>query len=199
MLRAIASRILWRELNALEQYRATIDQHRRWLGCMPDVCRVLENIRAEVEQSPDRRAVRIPQLRDEIESLRATQLLEWAAEQPPANPINLEGLTDRLLAPREIVRDADGWLSHPAMPICDEGVRYDKFLSAFGMQAHFCAMDGDAPPDAVERYFNGEGAEQGNCRSWTPTPPEGDGWVLLEIYDTEDGPHAVFARREPKQ
>ena len=117
------------------------------------------------------------------------------AHREPTAPINLEGLTNRLLAPREVVRDADGWLIHPALPICDEGVRYDTFLAAFGIETYFCPMDGDAPADVVERYFDQENA---NCSSWNPTPPEGDGWVLLEIFDTEDGPLAVFARRELK-
>lgn len=146
-------------------------------------------------------ATRGPLFSNPIDKL-AAQYDQWAVSRnhdlaattaTADTPIDLEGLTDRLLAPREIVRDACGWLTHPAMPICDEGVRYDKFLCAFGMEAHFCAMDGDAPQDDVERYFD---QETGDCSSWTPTPPEGDGWVLLEIYDTEDGPHAVFARRE---
>lgn len=115
-----------------------------------------------------------------------------AHREPPA-PINLEGLTDRLLAQREIVRDAGGWLTHPAMPICDEGVLYDKFLSAFGIQTHFCAMDGDAAPEDVERYFD---QGEADCSNWNPTPPEGDGWRLLEIFDTENGPYALFARKE---
>lgn len=123
-----------------------------------------------------------------------TDVLDAVCERrKSAAPINLEGLADRLLAPREIVRDTSGWLTHPAMPICDEGVRYDTFLSAFGLQVQFRAMDGDATAEDVERYFDQGDAD---CSSWSPTPPEGDGWMLLEIYDTEDGPHAVFARRE---
>lgn len=111
-------------------------------------------------------------------------------------PANLEGLAKALLAPREIVRDADGWLDHHALPVCDEGVRFDELLSAIGLETYFLAMDGDAPQEVADRYFeHGEG----NCSAWTPTPPEGDGWLLLAIYDTEDGPYAMFARRkQPK-
>lgn len=108
----------------------------------------------------------------------------------PAAPINLEGLRKKLLTPREIVRDENGWLSHPDYPICDEGTNADAFLGAFGIETWFRSMESDMP-DFAERY-----QQQGlsNCAEWTPTPPDGDGWVLLEIYDTEDGPYALFAR-----
>jgi hypothetical protein len=111
---------------------------------------------------------------------------------PKPDFVILEGLREKLLAPREIVRDEDGWLVHPDYPICDEDVRADKFLEAFGIESSFVAMDGDADQAFVDRYFEDD---ESNCTPWTPTPPEGDGWVLLEIYPTEDGPYALFARR----
>jgi hypothetical protein len=33
-----------------------------------------------------------------------------------------------------------------------------------------------------------------DCSGWSPAPPAGEGWLLLEIYDTEDGPYAMFGR-----
>ncbi|HEY1999721.1 hypothetical protein [Paraburkholderia sp.] len=111
---------------------------------------------------------------------------------PMPDYTNLEGLREKLLAAREIVRDEDGWLTHPDFPICDEDVRADKFLDAFGIESHFVGMDGDADQAFVDRYFE-EG--ESDCTPWTPTPPNGEGWMLLEIYPTEDGPYALFARR----
>lgn len=119
-----------------------------------------------------------------------------APGMPKPDYIDLEGLRDKLLAPREIARDKDGWLIHPAFPACDEDVRADKFLDAFGIESSFVAMDGDADQTIVDRYFE-EG--DANCADWTPTPPEGDGWMLLEIYDTEDGPYALFGRRKVEE
>jgi ribosomal protein L12E/L44/L45/RPP1/RPP2 len=115
-----------------------------------------------------------------------------AATVAEPSAANLEGLAKALLAPREIVRDADGWLDHPALPVCDEGVRFDALLGAFGLETYFRAMDGDISPEEYDRYYD----EQGGCAVWTPTPPEGNGWKLIAIYDTEDGPYAMFAREK---
>jgi hypothetical protein len=115
---------------------------------------------------------------------------------------NLEGLREQLLAPRGIVRnpegwpvhagarDSSGWLFHPAIPVCDEGTRIDKLLEAFGIETSFVTMESDTA-DFYDRWCE-EGLS--DCSSWVPTPPTGDGWLLLEIYDTEDGPCALFGR-----
>lgn len=117
---------------------------------------------------------------------------------PPGAPlpdyINLEGLRDKLLAPRKIERDMHGYLVHPDYPICDEGTRADKFLEAFGIESAFVDMESDAPEALYEAYMTGA-----DVSAWWPTPPEGDGWVLLEIYDTENGPYAMFARRKVEE
>lgn len=104
---------------------------------------------------------------------------------------NLEDLRVKLLAPRTIERDENGHLAHPDIPICDEGVRYDDMLAVFGIEAAFVSMESDVMPDIMDRYFDSNSPD---CSFWTPTPPEGDGWMLLEIYDTEDGPYAIFGR-----
>jgi hypothetical protein len=104
--------------------------------------------------------------------------------------VNLEGLRAKLLAPRETFRDDHGWLAHPDVPVCDEGTRVDKFLEAFGIETRFRSMESDLP-DLHERWCD-EGLD--DCSEWTPTRPEGDGWLLFEIYDTEDGPYAMFGR-----
>ena len=107
---------------------------------------------------------------------------------------DLQELPDRLLAPRKIVRDTEGYLFHPDLPVVDESVRIDAFLAAFGLETEFVGMEMDCPDDPrVDAYFE----EDPNCAWWEPTPPEGEGWVLLEIYDTENGPYAMFVRKKP--
>jgi hypothetical protein len=113
-----------------------------------------------------------------------------AADDAQPVAVNLEGLRAKLLAPREIKRDEDGWLTHPDYPVCDEGTHAGKFLEAFGIEVKFVSMDSD-DPEGAERYFE---AGEPDCSYWTPTQPAGDGWILLEIYDTEDGPYAMFGR-----
>ncbi|WGS53524.1 hypothetical protein LFL96_20920 [Paraburkholderia sp. D15] len=110
---------------------------------------------------------------------------------PQPEYINLEGLREKLLAPREIARDKEGWLVHPDLPVWDEDVRVDKFLEAFRIEAAFVSMENDACAEAYETYFERGDAD---CSAWTPTAPAGAGWMLLEIYDTEDGPYALFGR-----
>ncbi|WP_186061024.1 hypothetical protein [Burkholderia gladioli] len=104
---------------------------------------------------------------------------------------NLEDLRKKLLTPREIIRDEQGWLTHPDMPCCDEDVRADELLAAFHIDTAFVSMESDGNEDACEAYFERGDAD---CSAWTPTPPTGEGWLLLEIYDTEDGPYALYGR-----
>ncbi|CBJ37860.1 conserved protein of unknown function [Ralstonia solanacearum CMR15] len=122
-------------------------------------------------------------------------LSPWlAGQQPAAEPaphVDLQGLHDALLAPRKILRDAEGWLTHPALPAVDEDVNCRQLLAAFGIETFMRDMEADADDATVKRYFT-DGHP--GCSDWTPTPPEGDGWRLLEIFDTEDGPHALFGR-----
>ncbi|WJN72052.1 hypothetical protein [Burkholderia anthina] len=118
---------------------------------------------------------------------------DGTCRQPVQQHANLEGLRRALLAPRAIVRDENGWLTHPAFPACDESVRADLFLAAFGIESAFVSIESEVDSDAYERQL-----ESGdfNCRWWTPTTPACEGWQLLKIYDTEVGPYALFAREK---
>lgn len=133
-------------------------------------------------------------IRDVLIASRKASVVAPTAEQADAVRVdvgpNLEGLRDKLLTPRVVERTSDGWLYHPDYPTCDEGTRADKLLEAFGIEPAFVAMESDYP-DFADRWHE-EGLS--DCSEWSPTPPTGDGWVLLEIYDTEDGPYAMFGR-----
>ncbi|KVG03164.1 hypothetical protein WJ21_04560 [Burkholderia vietnamiensis] len=109
------------------------------------------------------------------------------------SPASLEGLRRAILTPRAIVRDQDGMLSHPAVPYLDEDVNYETFFAAFGIDAAFIHMENDVDCDTYDQSFASNSA---NCSFWTPSAPAGDGWMLLEIYDTEDGPVALFVREK---
>lgn len=129
------------------------------------------------------------------------------AAKPPHSPlpeaakafVSLEGLADRLLAPRDMTRDKEGHLYHPDYPICDEGTNAETFLAAFGLESAFIGMESD-DPDRYDAISNGN--DDVNfavfLSSWAPEAPDGAGWVLLEVYDTENGPYAMFARKQPK-
>ncbi|MGO4154371.1 hypothetical protein [Cupriavidus sp. YAF13] len=136
-------------------------------------------------------------LRGELEKAFPSGFIgtQWPASIA-GSPVNLEGLADALLR-ADAQRDENGFTSNPALPAFDEGTRHDLILQALGLESAFVAMDSDCEDEAVtHRYFGDEFTEgECDCTAWTPTRPEGDGWVLLEVYDTEDGPAAMFARR----
>jgi len=113
-----------------------------------------------------------------------------------AAPADLQGLRRAILTPRGIVRDQDGMLSHPAVPYLDEDVNYETFFAAFGIEAAFIHMENDVDCDTYDQYVASNSA---NCSFWTPSAPVGDGWLLLEIYDTEDGPVALYVREKKRE
>jgi hypothetical protein len=78
-------------------------------------------------------------------------------------------------------------------PANDEEAYLDaKRLSEAGFEDHFVGFDGDCRDKAIrDRYFEGGDGPIG----WEPSKPDGDGWLLVAIYDTENGPYAMFVRR----
>ncbi|WP_230942713.1 hypothetical protein [Burkholderia cepacia] len=131
-----------------------------------------------------------------LNNLRNRLLAASPVEQHEAAPASLEGLRCAILTPREILRDQDGMLSHPAVPYLDEDVNYETFFAAFGIESAFVHMENDVDCDTYDQYFASNSA---NCSFWTPSAPSGDGWLLLEIYDTEDGPVALYVREKKRE
>ncbi|AMR79295.1 hypothetical protein [Cupriavidus nantongensis] len=98
------------------------------------------------------------------------------------------------LQPAPVVRQPDGTFWHPALPAAmHDSFRLDWFAFANGMDAKCVAMnEADLSPAALARYESE--ATAGDFSGWEPKCPAGKGWFCLAIYDTEDGPHAVFVR-----
>lgn len=95
-------------------------------------------------------------------------------------------------ASRLPARDADGHVQHPDM----DGIGWDEFdmgpqLRALGWESKTVCFETDASHEDQERYDEGNSPD---CSYWTPSRPEGAGWLLAAIYDTEDGPVALFVR-----
>lgn len=109
------------------------------------------------------------------------------AAPAPAMPADLQDLPKRLLAPREIVRDENGFYWHPDLPLCDESVSYVDLLAALGVDAAFVSLQDD--DELYERYVSDH---RSVVSSWNPAPPAGAEWTLLAIFDHEDGPFALF-------
>jgi len=97
-------------------------------------------------------------------------------------------------------RDKDGWCQHPGIEQLLEDGDEDSELyidgakvAAAGYQYAFAYMTDELEEDhpAWVSYFeNGEPA----CTQWEPNLPAGDGWRTVAIYDTDEGPAAMYVR-----
>jgi len=93
-----------------------------------------------------------------------------------------KGKNKHFLKPVTPARDSDGLWTHPDYPAAEEGqlteTNFSQWLQLVGFESHV-----EAP------------AYCANCESdisdWEPTAPEGDGWFVGSIHETEDEPYAV--------
>lgn len=105
-----------------------------------------------------------------------------------ANQLSQTGL----LLPCQVERDALGRWCHPGFPDFDEDLgAYERWLMDQALEWCVRSMENDRP-DLMEKYME---EELDNFSAWEPTPPDGDGWFLIWIEDTEEGPMATWARR----
>lgn len=108
-------------------------------------------------------------------------------------------MTIKPIEPVEVVRDADGWFSHPQYMTEPEFAdvewlsqqEFDKYTSERGIETGITYMELD-DDELYDRYVNDGLCE---CSAWEPSRPAGDGWFVLSIHDTEDGPICVWGRR----
>lgn len=116
---------------------------------------------------------------------------ERAAPSPLfARPLPAERTFD---ASRLPARDADGHVQHPDMDgIGEEEFDFGPQLRAIGWESTTTSFEHDADAAMRERY---DEQNSPDCSYWTPTPPTGEGWLLAAIYDTEDGPVALYVRK----
>ena len=93
--------------------------------------------------------------------------------------------------PVEVQRDKDGWWYHPNIPSfggTEDPAPYKAWATEQGLELKTWDMDSDL---SEHPYY--EGAP--HCNGWDPQSP-GPEWFLMGIFDTEDGPHVQWARRE---
>lgn len=95
-------------------------------------------------------------------------------------------------------RDEEGYVQHPDLDLLLEEPAEDMTVDsdtpidetkvrAAGFEPAYISMPVDHP--ASRDYL-----EFGTCIDWEPDAPEGDGWRLVAVYDTDDGPAAMFVR-----
>lgn len=91
--------------------------------------------------------------------------------------------------------DEYGFFVHPDIPDDEDSDDVRALYLALGFDAACVGMEYDAP-GCLDEYVDDE--DMTAPTRWTPTPPKGEGWMLVAKYDTEDGPYAMFVRRAGK-
>lgn len=87
--------------------------------------------------------------------------------------------------------DDMGFFFHPDIPGEEESDDVRQLCKNLGFDAEAVSMEDDAP----ELYDNWtEDEDMTAPKRWAPAPPEGNSWLLVAKYDTEDGPAAMFVR-----
>lgn len=69
--------------------------------------------------------------------------------------------------------------------------RRKKLENNFGLNIRFEEMYEHAPVETIHEYY-----QKGVMTNWQPKPPEGDGWLILAITDSEDGAIAWWGKQK---
>ncbi|QKQ51449.1 hypothetical protein FOC81_31965 [Achromobacter denitrificans] len=104
-----------------------------------------------------------------------------------------------LIQAAPIQRDSDGYWTHPAHPEFEEGQNAEAaaWFKAQQLETHIAYLESEADdhPAHVAYWY----ADAPNISSWEPPRPQGEGWFVLSIHDTEGwGPVCVWVRRPGK-
>jgi len=97
------------------------------------------------------------------------------------------------IRPMVVLRDENGFWSHPACPSNGDGGIPYRWFHERGLQLTETYFNDDAPVDMVEHYMaTGVAAS----RDWKPSTPPGEcgGWFIFSIHDTDDGPVCAWVR-----
>lgn len=101
----------------------------------------------------------------------------------------------KLIEPVPIDRDANGYFTHPESPGWDADTAQEavkSWLKVQGLELRIVLFESDAPQEPKDRWLEENAID---CSTWEPTIPEGDGWFVLSIHDTDNGPVCLWVRR----
>lgn len=122
-------------------------------------------------------------------SARGEGIAAAPVAEAPAQAVLDGRWKNRMLDGRALVRDEMGFGDHPELPMLDEGMKPRAFFAALGIELQHTMAEDDLELDEHESMN-----DAGNWSAWTPQPPAGDGWLLVAIFDTEDGQAAWWMR-----
>ena len=106
-------------------------------------------------------------------------------------------MTNSTIQPVEVERDQYGYWTHPNYFEPANGNEYgllgefDAWLDANNLELIAAYLEYDDNADEIsEKYFNGDT----DISDWQPVKPDGEGWFVGSIHDTEDGPICIWLR-----
>lgn len=106
-----------------------------------------------------------------------------------------------LIQPAPVQRDSDGYWTHPAHPDVEEGLSADMvaWFKAQQLESRIAYLESEPPEHPAAINYWGD-AGSSDISAWEPPRPEGEGWFVLSIHDTEDwGPVCVWVRHAAPQ
>ena len=89
--------------------------------------------------------------------------------------------------------DASGYFIHPDIPGKEENDDVRALCRELGYDVDIVEFEYDATDQLHDDYYERE--DETAVGRWTPTPPDGESWMLVAKYETENGPCAFFVRR----
>lgn len=96
--------------------------------------------------------------------------------------------------PVEPERDENGYWCHPGVPdFGEDQTALSNWIYEQGLTISTQFLyDEPETSDAFTHYFNdGQGADK-----WQPTEPAGNGWFMLVLFESDDGPVCWWARHQ---
>lgn len=91
------------------------------------------------------------------------------------------------IGPQPVERDDCGFWCHPLYYAGETEAGFKEWCAGHGLESHYTLLDNDERPEAEELseayYLN---SAFPTCDGWEPVRPEGDGWFIGSIHETED-------------
>lgn len=106
-------------------------------------------------------------------------------------------MTNKTIEAVTVERDEFGWWTHPvyeeafADRECVPVAEFDEWMNSHGLQWSIDSIEYTDDLNAANEYMM-----HGSCAKWEPVKPEGDGWFVGSIHETEDGAVCIWLRHK---
>jgi hypothetical protein len=100
-----------------------------------------------------------------------------------------------LIQPLPVQRGKGGNWTHPQLPEFGENCGFEPiriWLESQNLDWKMIPLEDDMPADDYAKWL---AKDEYDAEGWEPTKPDGEGWFVLSIHDTEESPVCWWARR----